>query len=87
MTIQKGVFVKTVHRADASGQVLMAPIRSSIAKVMPPCSFARIRNLKRRIAKDKSAPDPARTTKSEFKCVLQTFKDTIGVDPTKWSSS
>merc|ERR1711865_744754 len=38
-----------------------------------------------KFAKDKSLPDPESTTNPEFKCVLQTIKDSIGVDPTKWS--
>merc|ERR1712146_514931 len=36
-------------------------------------------------AKDKSLPDPASTTNPEFKCVLETIRDSIKVDPTKWS--
>merc|ERR1712226_1559880 len=36
-------------------------------------------------AKDKSLPDPNSTTNPEFKCVLQTIKDSIGVDPKKWT--
>jgi len=36
-------------------------------------------------AKDKSLPDPASTTNAEFKCVLQTIKDSIPADPTKWT--
>jgi len=36
-------------------------------------------------AKDKSLPDPASTTNPEFKCVLQTIKDSIQRDATKWS--
>merc|ERR1719473_101270 len=35
--------------------------------------------------KDKSLPDPNSTTNPEFKCVLQTIKDSIGVDPKKWT--
>merc|ERR1711862_1001364 len=35
--------------------------------------------------KDKSLPDPNSTTNPEFKCVLQTIKDSIGVDKTKWT--
>merc|ERR1712225_191328 len=30
-------------------------------------------------------PDPNSTTNPEFKCVLQTIKDSIGVDPKKWT--
>jgi adenosylhomocysteinase len=30
-------------------------------------------------------PDPDSTTNPEFKCVLQTIKDSIGVDPKKWT--
>merc|ERR1711939_291898 len=36
-------------------------------------------------AKDKSLPDPNSTSNPEFKCVLQTIKDSIGQDKTKWS--
>merc|ERR1712166_252255 len=36
-------------------------------------------------AKDKSLPDPASTTNAEFKCVLQTIRDSIPLDATKWS--
>jgi len=36
-------------------------------------------------AKDKSLPDPESTTNPEFKCVLQTIKDSIPLDPTKWT--
>merc|ERR1712127_563650 len=36
-------------------------------------------------AKDKSLPDPDSTTNPEFKCVLQLIKDSIPVNPTKWS--
>merc|ERR1711935_656098 len=38
-----------------------------------------------KFAKDKSLPDPASTTNAEFKCVLQTIRDSIGLDATKWS--
>merc|ERR1712096_19129 len=30
-------------------------------------------------------PDPASTTNSEFKCVLEIIRDSIKVDPTKWT--
>merc|ERR1712127_1015952 len=36
-------------------------------------------------AKDKSLPDPNSTSNPEFKCVLQTIKDSIPLDPTKWT--
>merc|ERR1711998_320496 len=36
-------------------------------------------------AKDKSLPDPMSTTNAEFKCVLQLVRDSIQVDPTKWT--
>merc|ERR1712188_332412 len=36
-------------------------------------------------AKDGSLPDPNSTDNAEFKCVLQTIKDSIGVDPKKWT--
>jgi len=36
-------------------------------------------------AKDGSLPDPESTTNPEFKCVMQLVKDSIQVDPTKWT--
>merc|ERR1711985_159775 len=36
-------------------------------------------------AKDKSLPDPNSSTNPEFKCVLQTIKDSIQRDATKWT--
>merc|ERR1711865_1341185 len=38
-----------------------------------------------KFAKDGSLPDPNSTTNPEFKCVLQLIKDSIPVNPTKWS--
>jgi len=38
-----------------------------------------------KFAKDGSFPDPASTTNPEFKCVLQTIKDSLSVDPKKWT--
>merc|ERR1711896_126109 len=38
-----------------------------------------------KFAKDGSLPDPNSTQNPEFKCVLQTIKDSIGVDPKKWT--
>merc|ERR1712151_442485 len=38
-----------------------------------------------KFAKDGSLPDPESTTNPEFKCVLQTIKDSIQQDKTKWS--
>merc|ERR1712203_1107259 len=38
-----------------------------------------------KFAKDGSLPDPESTTNPEFKCVLQTIKDSIQQDRTKWS--
>merc|ERR1712188_133475 len=38
-----------------------------------------------KFAKDGTLPDPASTDNPEFKCVLQTIKDSIGVDPKKWT--
>merc|ERR1719163_1246992 len=35
--------------------------------------------------KDGTLPDPASTTNAEFKCILQTIKDSIQVDKTKWT--
>merc|ERR1712025_802944 len=43
------------------------------------------REFEEKYAKDKSLPDPASTDHGEFKCVLQTIKDSIGVDPKKWT--
>jgi len=36
-------------------------------------------------AKDKTLPDPASSTNPEFKCVLQLVRDSIPLDPTKWT--
>jgi adenosylhomocysteinase len=36
-------------------------------------------------AKDGTLPDPSSTTNPEFKCVLQTIKDSIQKDKTKWT--
>ena len=36
-------------------------------------------------AKDGSLPDPNSTINPEFKCVLQTIKDSSGVDPKMWT--
>merc|ERR1712022_28536 len=38
-----------------------------------------------KFAKDGSLPDPNSTTNPEFKCILQTIKDSIQVDKTKWT--
>merc|ERR1712022_81401 len=38
-----------------------------------------------KFAKDGSLPDPNSTTNPEFKCVLQTIRDSIQADKTKWS--
>jgi adenosylhomocysteinase len=38
-----------------------------------------------KFAKDGSLPDPSSTSNPEFKCVLQTLKDSIQVDKTKWT--
>merc|ERR1712125_266081 len=43
------------------------------------------RELEEKFAKDGSLPDPNSTTNPEFKCVLQTIKDSIGSDKTKWT--
>merc|ERR1711985_34935 len=43
------------------------------------------REFEEEYAKDKSLPDPASTTNAEFKIVLQTIRDSIGRDPTKWT--
>merc|ERR1711904_756726 len=36
-------------------------------------------------AQDKTLPDPASSTNPEFKCVLQIVRDSIPLDPTKWT--
>merc|ERR1719171_3213668 len=36
-------------------------------------------------AKTKQLPDPASTSNAEFKCVLQLVRDSIQLDPTKWT--
>jgi len=38
-----------------------------------------------KFAKDGSLPDPNSTTNPEFKCVLQTIRDSIQADKTKWT--
>merc|ERR1712005_100798 len=38
-----------------------------------------------KFAKDGSLPDPNSTTNPEFKCVLQTIKDSIPLGKTKWT--
>merc|ERR1712166_1130331 len=38
-----------------------------------------------KFAKDGSLPDPESTSNPEFKCVLQTIKDSIQLDKTKWT--
>merc|ERR1712188_166394 len=43
------------------------------------------KELEEKFAKDGSLPDPNSTTNPEFKCVLQTIKDSIQADKTKWS--
>jgi len=43
------------------------------------------REFEEKFAKDGSLPDPNSTTNPEFKCVLQTIKDSIAVDKTKWT--
>merc|ERR1711871_1028589 len=43
------------------------------------------REFEEKYAKDKSLPDPMSTTNAEFKCVLQLVRDSIQVDPTKWT--
>ena len=37
-------------------------------------------------AKDKSLPDPATTDNAEFKCVLNTIKNSIQKDPKRWTN-
>merc|ERR1711904_101839 len=43
------------------------------------------REFEEKYAKDKTLPDPASSTNPEFKCVLQLVRDSIQVDPTKWT--
>merc|ERR1712022_110981 len=43
------------------------------------------REFEEKYAKDKTLPDPASTTNAEFKIVLQTIRDTIPRDATKWT--
>merc|ERR1712182_33552 len=43
------------------------------------------REFEEKYAKDKSLPDPASTTNAEFKIVLQTIRDSIPRDATKWT--
>merc|ERR1712093_285922 len=38
-----------------------------------------------KFAADKSLPDPASTTNPEFRCILQLLRDSVQVDPKKWS--
>merc|ERR1712070_930353 len=43
------------------------------------------KELEEKFAKDGSLPDPNSTTNAEFKCVLQTIRDSIQADKTKYS--
>jgi len=43
------------------------------------------KELEEKFAKDGSLPDPSSTTNPEFKCVLQTIRDSIQADKTKWT--
>merc|ERR1712149_151287 len=43
------------------------------------------KELEEKFAKDGSLPDPNSTTNAEFKCVLQTIRDTIQADKTKYT--
>merc|ERR1712134_149951 len=43
------------------------------------------REFEEKYAKDKTLPDPASTTNAEFKIVLQTIRDSIPLDATKWT--
>merc|ERR1719331_923836 len=43
------------------------------------------KELEEKYAKDKSLPDPNSTTNPEFKCILQLLKDSIQVDPTRYT--
>merc|ERR1712118_492386 len=43
------------------------------------------REFEEKYAKDKSLPDPASTTNAKFKTVLQTIRDSIPLDATKWT--
>jgi adenosylhomocysteinase len=43
------------------------------------------KDFEEKFAKEGSLPDPYSTTNLEFKCVPQTIKDSIGVDPKMWT--
>merc|ERR1711982_44680 len=43
------------------------------------------KELEEKYAKDGFLPDPASTDNPEFKCVLQTIRDSIQIDKTKWT--
>merc|ERR1712023_170092 len=43
------------------------------------------KELEAAFAKDGTLPDPSSTTNPEFKCVLQTIRDSIQADKTKWT--
>merc|ERR1719198_2294695 len=43
------------------------------------------KEMEEKFAKDGSLPDPNSTTNPEFKCVLQTIRDSIQADKTKWT--
>merc|ERR1712130_2176 len=43
------------------------------------------KELEEKYARDGTLPDPASTTHGEFKCVLQTIRDSIQADKTKWT--
>merc|ERR1712139_705252 len=43
------------------------------------------KELEEKFAKDGSLPDPNSTDNPEFKCILQTIRESIKVDATKWS--
>ena len=43
------------------------------------------KDFEEKFAKEGCLPDPYSTTNPEFKCVPQTIKDSIGVDPKTWT--
>ena len=49
------------------------------------CYYADTEEFVGKFANDGSLPDPNSTTNPEFKGVLQTLKDSIGVDPKTWT--
>merc|ERR1739838_8950 len=44
------------------------------------------KEMEAKYAKDKSLPDPSSTDNAEFKCILQLIKDSIPLNPKKWTA-